>query len=336
MKSIFLTIILSTVATICYSQTADSLILNNGNLLVGEIKSMDKGVLTIETPYSDNDFKIEWDKITHIKTTTYFLITMSDGQRLNGTLGTTEDGIITILSDDEIFEEAHDQIVYLNSIDAGFWSQLYVSIDVGYSLTKANNLKQGNARSNVGYLAERWSAEVTYNLITSQQDSIEATRRSDANVTFRYFLPKDWYLIPQVDFLSNSEQQLKKRVTLKMGVGKFAIHTNTTYWGFNAGAAVNNEVFTSGDPDRVSGEAYFGTELNMFDIGDLNLLTKGTAYPSLTEKGRWRFDFNFDLKYDLPMEFYVKAGITYNFDNRPVTGASKSDYVFQTTFGWEL
>jgi hypothetical protein len=34
----------------------DSLVLKNGDVIVGEIKSMDKGVLTIETDYSKNDF----------------------------------------------------------------------------------------------------------------------------------------------------------------------------------------------------------------------------------------------------------------------------------------
>lgn len=34
----------------------DSLVLKNGNVIVGEIKSMDKGVLTIKTGYSKKDF----------------------------------------------------------------------------------------------------------------------------------------------------------------------------------------------------------------------------------------------------------------------------------------
>ena len=119
-------------------------------------------------------------------------------------------------------------------------------------------------------------------------------------------------------------------------MGKFLIHTNTAYLGLQGGVALNKETFTSGDPDRESAEAYMSTEVNLFDIGDLNLLTNATAYPSITAKGRWRFDFKFDLKYDLPMDFYIKAGITYNFDNQPIDESSKTDYVFQTTFGWEL
>lgn len=337
MKRIWMSLVLSVLAIPCTAQTQDSLQLVNGNTIVGEIKNMDKGVLKIETAYSDSDFKIEWEKITALRTTTFFLITLSNGQRYNGTLFSTEDGNIAIASDEgQELITGHNSVVNLISIDKGFWSRLYASVDIGFSLTKANNLRQGQVRSNVGYLAERWSADVTFNLITSEQDSIEGTRRSDGNLTFRYFLPKDWYFIPQLEYLSNSEQALDRRFTLKAGIGKFVIHTNTTYWGFTGGIGLNGERYTSGDPDRRSGEGFLGTELNLFDIGDLNLLIKGTAYPSLTESGRWRFDFNFDTKYDLPKDFYIKLGLTYNFDNQPVSGASDHDYVFQTTFGWEF
>jgi hypothetical protein len=41
----------------------DSLVFTNGNHMTGEIKSMNKGVLVIETDYSDSEFKIEWEKI---------------------------------------------------------------------------------------------------------------------------------------------------------------------------------------------------------------------------------------------------------------------------------
>ena len=44
----------------------------------------------------------------------------------------------------------------------------------------------------------------------------------------------------------------------------------------------------------------------------------------------------FDLKYDLPLDFYIRLGYTLNYDNKPVEGATESDYVLQTSFGWEL
>ena len=74
----------------------------------------------------------------------------------------------------------------------------------------------------------------------------------------------------------------------------------------------------------------------MFNMGDLSLLTSLYVFPSLTESGRIRSDFKFDLKYDLPLDIYIGVGYTLNYDNQPVEGASESDYVFQTTVGWEL
>ena len=36
-------------------------------------------------------------------------------------------------------------------------------------------------------------------------------------------------------------------------------------------------------------------------------------------------DFNFDKKYDLPYDFYIKIGLTINHENKWVEGASDSD-----------
>ena len=74
----------------------------------------------------------------------------------------------------------------------------------------------------------------------------------------------------------------------------------------------------------------------MFDFGDIGLLTNLFAYKSIDEADRFRTDFKFDLKYDLPYDFYIKLGYTLNYDSKPAEGASESDYVLQTTFGWEL
>lgn len=74
----------------------DSLVFNNGDFIVGDLKSMDKGILTIEPTYSDSDFKIKWEDIKEMKATQRYLITLSDGQRINGTFRSTEDGKLLI------------------------------------------------------------------------------------------------------------------------------------------------------------------------------------------------------------------------------------------------
>ena len=45
----------------------DVVVTTTGDRLVGEIKSVTKDVLTLETDYSDADFKIKWEKIASIE-----------------------------------------------------------------------------------------------------------------------------------------------------------------------------------------------------------------------------------------------------------------------------
>jgi len=88
---------------------------------------------------------------------------------------------------------------------------------------------------------------------------------------------------------------------------------------------------------RNSSELYFSSELNMFDFGDLSLLANTIAYKNLAEGDRLRNDFKVDLKYDvLGTDFYIKLGYTLNYDSQPIEGTETTDYVIQTTFGWDL
>jgi len=41
------------------------------------------------------------------------------------------------------------------------------------------------------------------------------------------------------------------------------------------------------------------------------------------------------MKYDLPLDLYIRLGYSLNFDNKPVEGTNNVDYVFTTGFGWE-
>jgi hypothetical protein len=165
---------------------------------------------------------------------------------------------------------------------------------------------------------------------------VDQTRRTDGGLTYRNFFIHGWYIGVNYSFLTNTEQKLDLRNNLRAGLGKYIIRTNSTYLGAEAGISYVNEIFSSDDETRNSLEAYIGAELNLFDTGDLSLLTKGTAYPGITEKGRFRADYSIDVKYDLPLDFYIKLGYQMNYDNQVVEGASDLDFVFKTGIGWEL
>jgi hypothetical protein len=330
----------------------DRLVLNNGDVIVGDLKEMNRGVLTIEPSYSDVDFKITWEDIKEVTATQRYLITLSNGERYNGSFKSVGDG--KILIDDEDGEDVtvdQNDIVSLQSVDSGFLSRLSANIDVGFSLTKANNQQQLNVNTRAGYLEDRWSLNFYYNSLFTTQDGVDDIQRNDGGLAFKYFLPKDWNLLASLDFLSNTEQSLDLRSVAKIGAGYFLKRTNSSYWNVGGGVAYNTERFssimnedgtTTTAQNRTSMEGFIATELNLYDIGDLNLLTSVVFYPTIipdgnVESGRFRTDFRFDAKYDdiFIDDFYIRAGFTLNYDNRPVEAGKETDYIFTTGFGWE-
>ena len=336
-KNLFF-IMLFSLAKIVYAVN-DTLVVSNSDVLVGEIKSMERGVLVMVTDYSDSDFKIEWDNVTKFYSNRNFIVTLSEGERYYGKINSdpTDDKKVVIIEAGIEHQANLVDVVYLDAVKKDFISRLSASIDLGFSFTKANNLRQFSTRTYLGYLTEDWSTDVSFDAVRSAQDDVDETKRTDASVGIRYFLLADWFLFASADFLQNDEQKLKLRSTPSVGIGNYFIHSNSLYFGGSIGAAWTNEEFNdSAQTHRSSAEGVVGLELNMFNMGDLSLLTNLTVYPSFTESGRVRADFKFDLKYDLPLDFYIRLGYTLNYDNKPVEGATESDYVLQTSFGWEL
>jgi len=320
------------------SSQIDSLVFINGDDMVGEVKTMNRNVLKVKTKYSDKDFAIEWDGVKEIYTETYFLVSLSDGRRFNGSLRTVDDGkvAIVIYIGNPIVVDMED-IVYLDDIDDGFWSRLSYTIDLGLDLAKANDFTQLTIQTSLGYKANRWSVKSKYSNHFSRQNDIDDIRSYDGTIDFKYFMRKDLYPLVTINFLSSSEQKLDLRTTSEMGLGKFLTHSNSSYWGISVGGTYNVERYEDVEDKRESWEMFVGSELNLFNIGDLNLLNKVLVYRSFTETGRWRADFNLDVKYEMFFDddFYIKFGTKVNYDNKPAEGAPEIDYTFHTGFGWK-
>jgi hypothetical protein len=289
----------------------------------------------MSTSYSKDDFRIKWSEVVGVFTARSILINTSKGRIMYGKIKSIRPGELTISTEDEgDLTFGLDEVVYIKPMEKGFKERISGGLDLGYTMTRTRNQRQFSVRSRLGYLAEKWYTDVAYNTLQSRQDDIGDISRTDGYLTYVRVLPKDWFVLIRLDFLHNTEQRLDLRLNNKVGGGKFLARTNKLNWSVLGGVSFNNENFWGETDDRQSAESWIGSQLNLFDMGDISLLTNGFVYPSLTESRRLRVDYTLDLKYDLPLDFYIKTGLTVNYDNQPAAGAGSTDYVWQTTFGW--
>ncbi len=296
---------------------------------------MDKGVLEIDAPYGDENFRVKWLDIKEIFTESKFVVSIEEAL-YHGRIASLPDQRIKVFDRDSVYISCFkNEIVYLVPFKEGFANRFSAAIEVGFNLTKAQNLRQFSLRSSMGYKTDKWEADLSYNIIRSSQNDVEPVSRTDGLFNYRRILTKNWYLIGTIAALSNTEQLIDLRANSQVGMGKFIISSNKAYWGVKVGFNNNLERFANETSNRNTWEGYLGSELNLYDTGDLELVLNFMGYSGLTETGRYRTDINFDTKYELPLDLFVRLGVSLNYDNRPAENASETDYIVRTGIGWE-
>ncbi len=315
----------------------DTLWVRNGNVLYGEIKKLAFGVLTIETNYSDSDFTVEFDQVVRLSLERDCRVTLTGGRRLYGQIKSEKPGYFTVKPD-----EGEPEILALETLSSIYPLQDEIikrftgNIDIGFTLTKANNLKQLNVGGGAHYRGMYWQSDWDISTMISRQDSIEQVQRTNSTLSLLRLLGERWFLYSSASFLTNTEQALDRRLGLHLAGGNYLVLTNKMVVGAIFGLNQNIERFSDETENRKSLELYLSGALNLFDVKDFRLNTRLDVYPSLSEKGRLRADYVLDSKWDLPLDFYVKFGFQFNYDNQSATSGSAFDYILTSGLGWEF
>ena len=313
----------------------DSLVFSGKNIITGEIKGMTKGVLEMDVPYDDDNFKIKWLSVKEIYTTSKFTVTIND-EVYRGRIASITDNKVKIFNKDSVYVTCKlEDIVYFTQFKDGFKNRFDALIELGFNFTKAQSLLQFSSRNSVSYKTSKSKFEASYNFIRSSQSNAETIKRSDGLLNYNRSLFRNWYLTGSLSTLANTEQKIDIRANTQIGFGNYLYSTNRAYWGITLGLNNNLEKFENESDTRNSWEATLGTELNVYDVGNLDLSLVFIGYSSFTDRSRYRADITFDAKYDLPFDFFIRTGISFNYDNQPAINASTSDYVIRTGLGWE-
>ncbi len=304
----------------------------SGEKIVGEIKKVEKDVLTIETTYSDSDFKIEWDQIASIESDRQFLVETFNGKRLSGTLKVDPAKKATVLVGSDSVPLA--DLAAMVPFERSFWSRFDAGFDFGYSMTQANSATQLTLGGTLLYRDRQIVDTALANAFKSTQSNAPDTQRWDFGNDFRYLLGDLWYANTTQDFMNSDEQGLDLRTTIGGGGGRYLFRSALQHLAVGGGLAWTNENYT--DPTIVtkdSAEAYFGSEFMTEKLKFADLVTRFTYYPSLTIEHRYRINYKFDLDFNLPGDWYFRVGIFENFDSQPPPGLSRNDYGWSNSFG---
>ena len=316
---------------------SDSIVVDDNLVLLGTIKKVDKGVITIKTEFSKNNIRVERERIKSISTQNQLMLTDRYGTRNSGTIeGSGRDSIFLTTDENEILAYHWDDLFNMEEYKNDFMDRFSFRIDLGFSMAQANNLVQWSSNGSIGYKADNWALESAFNGIISSQDNSEKIYRWEQQIEFSSYLPKNWFLHSELGFLTSSEQKIDSRFVPRLGVGKILVRLNEVNWSIIGGGNMNFEKFMDNPEERRTIEVFFGMDLNIVELGNLNISNRNSIFKSVTETDRWRADSAIDFRYKLPLKLYLSTGFTYNYDSSPTSGADGTDYLLRVGVGWEL
>src|SRR5262245_62045076 len=155
----------------------------SGDRLVGEIKSVEKDVLTLSTDYSDSDFKIKWEKIASIESDRQFLVETFGGQRLTGVLSRDPSNQAAVRVADSTI--TLPDVSSVEPFERTLWSRFDAGFDLGFSATKANSAQQFTVGGKLLYRSDRDLDTALGNVFRSSQANAPTTARWDLGNEFR-------------------------------------------------------------------------------------------------------------------------------------------------------
>jgi hypothetical protein len=325
--------------TAAAADKTDILLFKNGDRLTGEVKTLDRGKISFDTDAA-GVIKIEWDDVEQLFSTTTYEITLDSGERLYGSLAeTTRPAEIRLQTDATALDLPTETVVRMAPIKATIIDRIDMSIDVGYSLAKANKLEQSNVSYDFAYREEKHLLTASFDGSTSSSDSDPSSTRVFSDFGYRRFLDNSvWYPFGVGQFERNDELGLDRRVSLGGGMSRWLRDTNQNRIAFSGGLIRSLEDDNSSTDRKSDTEAMVAMDLEWFryDTPQLDVATKFTLYQRLSGTREPRGNLDVSFKWEIFKDFYWSFSVYYTFDKQSDSNEATDDYGSFVSLGWKL
>ncbi len=323
------------------AQKTDTLYHINGNVLRGEIKKYDLGLLYFKMD-GMGTIKVENLKIKSFKSNKMLRIITKNNKVYYGDIDSSSNiGEIKIglLNNRDRINIA--DIVEIFPIKGTFLLRLTGKADFGIDYSKSNNMLRINGSGDVTYRVKKWASEFSYSSLETVQelsDSLLYNSKTDISVSTEYLFSPSRRISIIAGLNTNTELGLAYRLYTGLSSKHYLFQTNRNRLfvelGFNANKELSTDNVSTTNPEGIISLNY---SIFKYNQPEIDLTSHTTVIPNLTFNGRWRFDSGFKLSVEIFYNFFVKLELYYLYDSKPNSAdASNTDWGFMTGVGYSF
>ena len=351
----------------------DVVTVDNGDTITGAIDSMSAGKLALNTDYA-GVIKIKWREVQQIDSRYVYEVRLDDGERLYGRFAKTEErSVLTFkvrggerqLDLEDIVEIRSIEEQLVDQLDLKVTSTIYADPNaVTLSLSTSGTYDTRGGRTG-------FSGRIDDNqtkALNAEGDTVKNTLNSSNFTLYREFWRSrgaaQSYRVLNAVYSSNDALGVDHRFSMGVGVGRYFIQELGHELAVSTGIqGVQERTFSCDDPDISLGsngeaidcvnpkngdgdlidnaaEMFFNMQWHLYSFAsrDMDISMVGNAYPSLSEWGDIRGDFNLMLSWELFPSFYWSINARTEFDSsadqRGQLKIDTTDYTITTGITW--
>lgn len=312
---------------------------DSGDVVYCEIKELAYAKLTVKS-HDMGTINIEWKHIVALKSDFYFRVEVKEVGRRFGSLEIVEGTkVLRVRAAFDTLSFPTDDVVEITPIEKKFWDRFDGSLSLGFNFTKASQVAQLTFDWTNIYRTERDLFDMKLKtIITSTEGDTSTTRNEDFSLAYYRLIKKRFNASTSLGLQRNDELGLLRRVIITLTGGVSPLKSNLHNMLLSTGLALNSELGsadTSEVTQSLEGVIRVSYSLFKYSSPKANVNTTLVYFPSITEPGRHRIDFNLSGSYELVSDFTI--GLTYytNYDSQPTTeDANTTDYGIITSVGW--
>lgn len=263
----------------------DVVVFENGDRLTGEVKGLERGMLSFKTDPTDK-ISVKWTDVWHISTDS-FLEIETVGEKYFGTLVALARprfvGLVGVMGTDTL-AVSMVEVVFITPIKKTFWSRIDGNIDLGFTYTQSSSLIQMTLNVGASYRGTHALVSSELNSQVSKTEGITTTNRHDLTNRLQYFLPHKWLVGGSLAFTKNDQLGIDLRIQYLGMAGYYLTQKNSILWSASGGLALSQEIPTGGTDFDANLEAALSTAFTWFTYNtpkrDVEIYL--AIYPNLT------------------------------------------------------
>jgi hypothetical protein len=314
----------------------DVVTLGNGDRITGEIILLERGQLEFKTDDAGTLY-LEWDKLVSLVAARQVEVGTADGRWFLGTLARGADRTLAVVVSGQTVSLPMLEVTQVTPIGRSFWSKLDGSIDVGFSYTRSSGVAQLNLNSDTVYRRPAFQGRLSASLTqTEQDDGSGGDDRASVDMSYIRYRWRRWFVGAAGRFENNESLGIELRSQVGFVVGPRLVNSNRAQLALGAGVAVNNEQGVDVEATQnVEAVFLFTTSYYTYDRPKTNIDISLQYYPSLSDPGRHRVQFDAGVKRELWKDFFVSLNGYNSYDNRPPNPtADTNDVGVVLSIGW--